>query len=314
MLPVREPCRAVPRLRDPVRGDGVRGKELGGALGIACGVLELLEDSRHLPGVESGVGQQADPDPVRLHLVLAREVDPSLRGRADHRGGRRLAGLHVLGADHDGREDPRQHRQVGAAGVLERPRDVALGDVRDLVRKDGRELALGARRQYESRVDADEAARRREGVQRSVLDHEEREPEVLAIGRCDEPVPERLDVLLYLGIADQGEPRSDFAHERLPERALLGGRERLLGHVAEIGKLHLRTRPTGRTHRAADDRQQHEARSKPRRTAACMAGGASFPAEIRPVFAHRHEFLRPMDTPYTVDRSGRTGLGPEPAS
>ena len=55
------------------------------------------------------------------------------------------------------------------------------------------------------------------------LDHEEREPEVLAIGRCDEPVPERLDVLLDLGIADQGEPRSDFAHERLPERALLGG-------------------------------------------------------------------------------------------
>ena len=169
--------------------------------------------------------------------------------------------------------------------------DVALSDVRDLVSQDGRELALGPRCSYQPGVDADEAARCRERVQRFVFDHEEREPEVAAIGRCDEPVPERLNVLLDQGIVDEGQPGPDLAHERFAERALVGRRERLLRRVAEVGKPHLRAQSARETHHATDHREQRQARSDRHGAAAPGAGGASPPMETRLGLVRRHERL-----------------------
>ena len=139
--------------------------------------------------------------------------------------------------------------------------DVALGDMRDLVGQHRREFAFGFRREDHSGVDADESSRRGERVQRLVLDHEEREPEIAVIGGGSEPVAQRLDVLLDQGIVDQGESRADGAHERFSECALVGGRERRLRRVAEIGELHLRLRSAGNACHCPHHRKQHEARS-----------------------------------------------------
>ena len=144
----------------------------------AGALLHGPEEIRHRHGIEPRRRQDADADAVRLALVRAREVDlllgrqPLGRGHgADQRVARQAGGR----ADQDGRQHGRHRREVGAAGVLDRARDVALRDVGDLVREHAGELAFAAGRGDQAGIDADEAARQREGVDAVVLDREERE-------------------------------------------------------------------------------------------------------------------------------------------
>ena len=292
VLPVRKPFRAVAGFRDAVGGDGMGREVFREAGGVARGALQRLEDSRHLARVESGVGQNPDTDPVRFHLVLPGEVDPALCGRAEYRGGRGVACLDVLGADDDGREDPGQNRKTRAVRMVDGPDDVALRDVRDFVSEDRRELALGFRRQDHPGVETDETARRGERIQRFVLDHEEREFEIAAIGRCHEAISQGLDVLLDQGIVDQLQPRPDLAHERFSECALVGGRECRLRRVAEIRQPHLRIRSAGETGRPADCGEQHQERPDRHAPGARTAGGTLRATEIRWSLVAAHEFLR----------------------
>ena len=107
--------------------------------------------------------------------------------------------------EHRERERGERHQQVVLL-ALQHARDVALRDVRDLVREHARELGLVLREQDEAGVDADVAARQRERVDR-VVGHRE-ELEVLArVARCgDEPAAELVQVVVDLGIVEVRRP------------------------------------------------------------------------------------------------------------
>ena len=117
----------------------------------------------------------------------------------------------------------------------EHARDMALRDVRDLVREHARELGLVLREQDEAGVDADVAARQRERIDRGVGHREELEVLARVARGGDEPAAELVQVVDDLGIVQEGALRASLAHDRLAELALLRGREIHLRRIAEIG-------------------------------------------------------------------------------
>jgi len=123
----------------------VRAQELGrlGPVEAALTVQALEEAHQPFAG-DPGAREHLDADAVGLALVVAREVDPFL-GQAGHAGGERGA------------------------------RQMALGDVGDLVGEDPGELRFALGEEDQPRMHAHVAARRGEGVHLPVAHHEEGE-------------------------------------------------------------------------------------------------------------------------------------------
>ena len=196
----------------------------------------------------------ADADTVGLVLVLAREIE--LRLGCESLGRRNRAHRHVgrhasHGGEQDGRDRRRRRDDARARAILDAARDVALGDVRDLVRVHAGELALVARVEQQPRVDADESAGQRKRVDGRVVDQEETESPVAVLRHAREPQPEGLQVLVGLRVLEHAARVPEAAHDHAADpifvlEAERGRRRRAhLGQLV-VGLLGARAGPAGR--------------------------------------------------------------------
>ena len=165
-------------------------------------LVEQLEHLRHAGGREAGAGHHREADAVGLALDVAREIELTLRRgglRADDRGVGRIGAAGAAG-----RQQPDDHRRqarhrLPLAG-RNAARDVALRDVRQLVREHRGELVAIRGDRDQTEVDADVAAGQRERIDLGVA-HQERLPG---------------EALVDLGADVAAAPR--LGHQRLPDR------------------------------------------------------------------------------------------------
>jgi len=130
---------------------------------------------------------------------------------------------------------PRRIAASSAAADL--ARDVVLGDVRDLVRHDARQLRLGGGGEEQALMDEDEAARDGEGVDAVVLDHEEVEVAPAHGALRGQLLPEALQVVGDLRVVHEGALVTQLPAHHLPEPVLIAVRDHLLGGAAEVGQV-----------------------------------------------------------------------------
>ena len=93
-------------------------------------------------------------------------------------------------------------------------------DVRDLMRHHAGQLGFGVRFQDQARVDEEEAARKREGVDILGVDHLDRERN-LGVGIAHQVLAHAIDVLGDLGIVDDLGLPLDLLRQAFAERDLL---------------------------------------------------------------------------------------------
>ncbi len=136
-----------------------------------------LEEIRQRVRVVAGRHEVADAHPVRLFLVVAREVDLLLSRDALCGGHAAFYGLSAATAADGAKNDCGQDRRCRGDGLLTLRFDCAdrvmLGDVRDFVRHDARQLRLVTACQHEAIVDEYESARQRERIDHGILHCEE---------------------------------------------------------------------------------------------------------------------------------------------
>ena len=129
--------------------------------------LQPLEKHRHRAHVEAGRRKQTEPEAVGLALEVARVVDLRLHRPGLRRHHRALREVRPRTR----REHRQHHRGHGRDRELllraDQARDMALGDVRDLVREHRREFRLRLRGEQQPGIHADEAAGQRERVDRA---------------------------------------------------------------------------------------------------------------------------------------------------
>src|SRR6202044_2250637 len=115
-----------------------------------------FEEISHGLGIEARTREIADTDAVGFRLLATREIDLLLNCEALCRSNAtldRLSAAMTNCPDQDGR----QHGRHGRHGLLtlraDRPRDMVLRDVRDLVAEYARELGLAVGSENEPVVD-----------------------------------------------------------------------------------------------------------------------------------------------------------------
>ena len=203
--------------------------------------LDGLEHVRHVKRGVAGARHHLGAENVRLRLVLAavlQEIgaEPELRAlgnnaprrpaddRAEHLAGNR-ADLELL-----------------ALGSLRRA--VAESHVRDLVRHDASNLALGPGRLDHAAVQEHRAARQGERVDLLLVDHVERVPElgVTELGRDgrNQSPADPFDVIVNPLVVQQREFLADLGRGFLPELHVLRNR------IFRIGRSNFRLRRGGR--------------------------------------------------------------------
>ena len=162
----------------------------------------------------------------------------------------------------NGQRERRQRVQQRALLARERARHVVLRHVRDFVRQHRRELGLALRQQDETGVDADVAARQREGVDRGIADGEELEVLTTLGHRGDEPMAELVQIVVDLRVVEIAARTANLPDDGLAEPAFLPGREHRLRFVAEVGqRLRVRnSRGKGRRPERLQDEQPRRER------------------------------------------------------
>jgi hypothetical protein len=195
------------------------------------------EEALHAAAVESGLHQRLETHPVRLALGLAREVELLLHhGRlaAHDRRLRQVATRRAARArGQDGEQQRADRHRGGLLLARDHARDVALGDVADLVAQYARQLRLALRRDDEAAVHADEAAGQCERVEHRVADDEEHEVE--RPGRTDrhQAIAQGVQVFGRLQVGEVGRVTADLQHDLLAQAALDRGRQVVASGFAE---------------------------------------------------------------------------------
>ncbi len=260
-------------------GDALTGQRVGlqvGRDGVAvrpAGRLQALEESHHAGRVEAGRAHDLEADAVGLALGVAAEIELTLDGQAlaahEHAHGRVAARLGRQRRQHDGR----QRDQRVLALLAQRTGDVALHHVADLVAQHGGQLGLALGRQQQGRVDGDEAARQREGVELGIAHGEEIIVEAGLAARAGPRFHQRVAELIQVfedgRIVEEIVVAPDVAHDFLAQLALHQGRQVLAFRVAQAGQVgdlsrwQRRLRHAQRQHAQQRDGQQ----AQPRRPA-----------------------------------------------
>src|SRR5258708_35918572 len=102
---------------------------------------------------------------------------------------------------------------------------MVLGGVRDFMAKHRRQFGFGLREEDETGVDADEAARKRKGVDRRIGHREELEIERRPGNGVDQAVAELVQVTDDLWIVEIATAAADLVHHTLAELAFLNAGE-----------------------------------------------------------------------------------------
>ena len=224
---------------DARRGQGMSTQEFEqGVFRQAAGPQHALEETRHVPRIVTGGGQDLQADAVRFPLVAAGEIDLALDAAGAGGGQGRTAQLGVLGPQQHGGDDGGGHGQAHLAGGLHGAGDVALGDVGDFVGQHGGQFSFRFREGDEPAVDADMAAWACEGIDHLRVHHEEVEftPAVFAAGH--QAVAQVLEIVRDLRIFHQMQGAAQGAHEGLPQGAFLFAGEVGLGAGTHLRQAH----------------------------------------------------------------------------
>ena len=195
-----------------------------------------LEERRHGARVVAGIGERLQADAVGVALEFAR-VGKLRRGRARlHRGRRAAREIGPRAPEQHRRGEGGEHGQLHLLLLPEHAGDVTLRHVRNLVREHRSELRLGLRGLQQAGVHADEAAGKRERVDRHVAHAEELEIVPRAGHGLGEARAQRSQVLGKLRVVDELRIAAHLAHDALAEAALDLRRERGIGCATEIGQ------------------------------------------------------------------------------
>ncbi len=143
----------------------------------------------------------------------------------------------AVAPEHDGREHGCGREQAGVGLVDHAAHQVALRDVRRLVREHARELVLVGGREEQAAVDHDESARHREGVDDRIAHHGVVELMLSLLGAAREAVAELLDVVGDLRVLEHDPLRAHLPRPRLADLELLLQRHGGGGRTAEIGQV-----------------------------------------------------------------------------
>jgi hypothetical protein len=131
-------------------------------------------------------------------------------------------------------------RHGGEALATLRPhgaRDVALGDVGDLVRQDACELRFVARREDEAVIHPDEAAGQCECVDSGIANDEEREA-ARAVGRLrGDARADRLQILVQLGVFQDLVLIPKLPHDHCADAVLVAAGDRRVRRRADVRKV-----------------------------------------------------------------------------
>ena len=120
---------------------------------------------------------------------------------------------------------------------MNRPCNVALRDVRDLVRQYASQLVFVARGIDQAGVNTDISAGQGEGVDPGVINDKEREFMIPVVGLCGNAVANFVDVLGNLRIFDQLPAHPNAAHDCAPDLGFLRLIEDRIGRAAHIRDL-----------------------------------------------------------------------------
>ena len=243
----------------------------------ARGALELFEHADEALAVEAGLHQDAVADAVGLALHVAREVQLLLDHRRLPAHGQRGAGLRVLaGGDHAGHQG-RHHQRRLALFLPQQARDVALRDVRQLVRQHRGQLGARADHAHQPQVQAEVTARQRKGVDAAVAP-QQHAPGVALVqlgrqlaaraGAVQQRAPQAVDVFADDGVVDVVRVAVQLADDGVAQLALF--QRRHLAGVAQRGQAARGRRLLRGGRRGAQgDRQQRRQRR--------AGGGAAAP-------------------------------------
>ena len=238
-LPVRHILNAVFNIRDTRISNWVGTQIRWGAIFIESGCfLHVLEESRHPMWIKSRTDQYVEADAISLFFVVAGKVQLrlNLAGLRGHQN--RLSRLRIGTCCQDGEGCRRQRRQHAVFLCGDHASKVFLGDVRYFMRHDARQFGFALRRQDKPAVEAHEAARQRECVDRRVAEGKKFE---LLIGMSliraeNQPIAEAGKVVRYFGIFHITAVGPDLGHDLEAKLPFLVRRHRCPGYIAEIGQ------------------------------------------------------------------------------
>ena len=252
---------------DPRFAQRVGQQKLRRLAGVAVGAVHALKHAHHAAGIQARPHHGVEAHPVRLLLpapAVAQLVGLGRRLHAGHRRHARIAAAH--GADHDGGH----HRRQGGQGLgplhLNAPGEVALAQVGELVADDAGVLVdiLGV--QHEAEIDADDAARRGEGVDLVVVDEDGLQHRLAQVAVLGELRHLLFHVVLEDGVIDGGQRRPHLLDEVLADAALRLRRDQAGGGVpqgrqvvAALAMRHPRQEEAGKQagHEGAEPRAVH---------------------------------------------------------
>jgi hypothetical protein len=252
----------VARLGDAVECHRVRAQE-GRQLRTrrkARRLMHALEEIGHGARIESAGDQGLDADAVGLGFVMAREVDLALHGARLHGGD---GGDARIGAAVGAQDDRAQHGGDGRHGhallVFQRPRQVALRDVRNFVAEHGGQFVLGLGGQDQAAVHADVAARAGERVQRRVRDDEEIEAALRIAAVAAQALADTLQVAVDERVVQHRHALAHLAHEADADALLQLLGQQSPGRIANFGQGDFRLRKRhAQAKQQADQATQHE--------------------------------------------------------
>ena len=184
------------------------------------------------PGAKPARGQHLEADAVGLALHVAREVELAL-DRAGLAAGDRPrctpSALWLRAAASTPSTSAARPTSDWRLTGRDAARDVALRDVRHLVREHRGELVARRRHRDQAEVDADVAAGQRECVDARIADQERLPGEARSMSAVmlpserdcgDERLPDRLEVLEQQRVVDVVGVDADLAHDLVAELAL----------------------------------------------------------------------------------------------
>jgi len=227
--------------------------------------IHLLEHRGHAAGREAGCGHHLEADAVGFALDVAREVELALQRRCLGAGqdGADRVGIAAPRRREQAEHERRQARQRTPRIGRDAARDMALRDVRHLVAEHRGEFVARRGDGDHAQVDADEAARQREGVDGRVA-HEKGFPgETLvdiggdvaepARGR-DQRVPDGVQILEQQRVVDVVGIGADLAHDLVAQLAF--GADREIGRIGIAERWQAVLCRNGLQHRRAEQRER----------------------------------------------------------
>jgi len=250
---------AVVHVGDPLGGQRVSAQISRRIVLVeAAELLQSLEETAHATDVVAGFLEQLQADPIGLSLEVARIVQLMLNTRRLARDGRAYRRVRIAARRQDGDGQSRQPRQLALALLADHARQMALGDMGDLVRQHRCEFGLRLCREYQPGMDSDIAARHGKGIQGGIAQGEELELLLGLFALPGQPAPKAVEVAVDLGIIHVARlAQANVAHDAFTDAALHLWREIQLGGFAEVGQT------LGQRGRRGREQQGEQGRNRP---------------------------------------------------